>query len=150
MSDGFLFNQLSEFKQELFRSIQADFPEETNKFLSENAQNFKKQVQKTANREVKKGEAKVNYKGKSVNYHKKFKVGKKYKRDESLCIRVYNGARHAHLIEQGHVMTDHKGKPLKFVSGKYVFKQAEIEFLPEFEDNVEKFMFEYFDKTTEI
>ena len=150
MSNGFLFEQLSDFKKKLYKDAQELFPKETNNFLTENAKAFKKEVQKTANSEVKKGDTRLNHKGKPTNYHKKFKVGKKYKRDGNICIRVFNSARHAHLIEQGHILKSKSGKPIKFVSGKYVFKLAELHYTPEFLDRAEKFLYQFFDKTTEV
>ncbi len=151
MSSGFLFNELSEFKQDLMRDIQTLFPKETDEFLKEEAKKFKKEVQSVAKSNVGKGEAhfRTDKKGKkkSTNYHKNFKIGKKYIRGDNKCLRVYNGARHAHLIEYGHVSANKYGKN-GFVLGKYVFKEAELNFKSEFLDDAEKFLYTYFDKTT--
>jgi len=149
---GFLFNELSEFKQDLMRDIQTLFPKETDEFIKQEAKGLKKEVQKVANKNVKKGEAHFKYnrkKGKNVstNYHKCFKIGKKYVRGESRCLRVYNSARHAHLIEYGHVTANKYGKN-GFTLGKFVFKEAELNFESQFKDDAEKFLYTYFDKTT--
>ncbi len=150
---GFLFNELSEFKQDLMREIQTLFPKETDKFLKEEANGLKKAAQKAANKNVKNGEVhfRIDKKGreKSTNYHKNFKIGKKYVRGDSRCLRVFNSARHAHLIEYGHAIYNKHGGPFSFTLGKYVFKEAELEFETQFKDDAEKFLFTYFDKTTE-
>lgn len=150
---GFLFNELSEFKQDLMRDIQAFFPKETDEFLKEEAKGLKKVVQKVANSNVKKGETHFrtdkNGRKKSTNYHKNFKIGKKYVRGDSRCLRVFNSARQAHLIEYGHANYNKHGEPNGFTLGKYVFKEAELEFESQFKDDAEKFLFQYFDKTTE-
>jgi len=153
MSSGFLFNELSEFKQDLIREISKHFPEETDKFIKQEAIGLKKEVLKVARKNVKAHEAHFRYdrkKGKNVstNYHKCFKIGKKYVRGESRCLRVYNSARHAHLIEYGHVSANKYGKNGS-VLGKHVFKEAELNFGSQFKDDAEKFLYEYFDRTTE-
>lgn len=84
-----------------------------------------------------------------LNYHKNFKIGKKYVRGDSRCLRVFNSARQAHLIEYGHANYNKHGEPNEFTLGKYVFKEAELEFESQFKDDAEKFLFQYFDKTTE-
>lgn len=160
MSSGFLFNELSEFKQDLMRDIQSLFPKETDEFLKEEAKKFKKEVLKVARKNVKAnethyrknrktGEFILDKNGKKIitNYHKRFKIGKKYVRGESRCLRVYNSARHAHLLEYGHVSANKYGKN-GFVLGKMVFKEAELNFKSEFLDDAEKFLYTYFDKTT--
>lgn len=143
---GFLFNELSEFKQDLFREIEELFPEETDKFLFEEAKKFKKEVQKVAKKNVKAHELHTRFDEKkqkdvSTNYHKNFKIGKKYVRGESRCLRVYNAARHAHLIEYGHVIYNKSGGPYGFTLGKFVFKEAELNFESQFKDDVEKFLY---------
>ena len=148
---NFLFDELSSFKQDLLRDVQKNFPEEMNDFIKQEAQELKKEVQKVANSNVNKGDAhyRTDKKGrkKSTNYHKNFKIGKKYERGDNKCIRVFNSARHAHLIEYGHVSANKYGEN-GFVTGKFVFKEAEINFSPQFKDDAEKFLYEFFDKTT--
>jgi hypothetical protein len=150
---GFLFNELSEFKQNLIKEVQEKFPKEYEKFLKNEAKTIKKTAQKIARKEVKKGDLHTRYDKKkqrevSTNYHKNFKIGKNYTFGGNVCIRVFNSARHAHLIENGHVLYSH-GKPVGFVLGSLVFKLTEMESKTQFLDDAEKFLYEYFDKTTE-
>lgn len=150
---GFLFDELSEFKQDLMKDVQEKFPKEYEKFLKGEAKTIKKTAQKIAKQEVKQGDLHTRYNKKkqkeiSTNYHKNFKVGKKYTYDGNVCIRIFNSARHAHLIENGHVLYSH-GKPVGFVLGKMVFKITEYESKTQFLNDAEKFLYEYFDKTTE-
>lgn len=150
---GFLFDELSEFKQNLMKDVQEKFPKEYEKFLKDEAKTIKKTAQKIAKKEVKQGDLHTRYNKKkqkeiSTNYHKNFKIGKKYNYDGNVCIRVFNSARHAHLIENGHVLYSH-GKAVGFVLGKMVFKITEYESKTQFLNDAEKFLYEYFDKTTE-
>lgn len=154
--EGFLFDELSEFKQDILRSIDKDYPQETAKFIKEEAGKLKKVAQKTARKEVKR---------KSGRYFKSFKVGKKYKYDNDTCIRAYNNAPHAHLIEYGHVnvprgekrATTRKGraeqaknrKGVSFTLGAYVFNIAELDFRSQFFDDCELFMIQYVDNTVQ-
>ncbi len=149
MQDGFLFDELSEFKKDIMRSINDVFPDETKKFIKKEAQKLVKVAKKIAKRQVgtSKGE-KDNWQA-AKSYHNRFKAGKPYKFAENdACCRAYNGAPHAHLIEYGHVQTTHDGKPLGFVEGKLIFKQAEVEFLSEYLTDCENFMMEFVDKTS--
>ena len=100
----------------------------------------------------------------SKSYHKGFKVGKTYKYSDDLCCRAYNKSPHAHLIEYGHVNVPRSSKRATtragraeqatqnrgtgFTMGKLVFKLAELEFLTQYLDDAEAFMFQYFDETT--
>lgn len=153
MQSGFLYNQLSDFKKKLLDEVADLFPKETDKFLVDNAKDFKKDVQKVAKQEVTAHAQhtrwdKKKQKDVSTNYHKNFKVGKKYSRGDARCVRVYNSARHAHLIENGHVLYSH-GKSVGFVPGRFVIKIAETDFKSKFLDNTEKFLYQFFEKTTE-
>lgn len=136
MQDGFLFDELSEFKKDLFRSINEKYSDETKKFIKKEAKKVAIKAKDIANKQVKK---------KTGLYHKSFKSGKVYKYGESdTCCRAFNSAPHAHLIEYGHVQ---KGKTNSFVPGKMIFKQAEIESTTEFLDDCEKFLTQFVDDT---
>lgn len=141
MQDGFLFDELSEFKKDILRNINNIYPDETKKFLKEEAKKINKVAKKIAKREVG---------TKTGNYLKGFKTGKVYKYAENdACIRAYNKAPHGHLIEYGHVQTTHDGRPVGFVQGKLIFKQAEVQFLSDFLTDAEMFMYGFVNKTTE-
>lgn len=162
--EGFLFGELSEFKQSLMQEIKNNFPKETEKFIKDEAKKCLKVARKIAKREV--GTSKGTKKNwqESKSYHKGFKVGKTYKYSNDLCCRAYNKSPHAHLIEYGHVnvprgnkrATTRQGRAeqsqmqrgVGFTMGKLVFKQAEIEFISDYLNDAEAFMYQYFDETT--
>jgi len=150
MQDGFLFDELSDFKQNIMRDIQKKFPDETSKFIKSEAKKLSKVAKKIAKREV--GTSKDEKKNWQADksYHKRFKTGKVYKYAENdYCVRAFNSAPHAHLIEYGHIMTDHQGKPTgKFIFGKSIYKQAEIEFMSQWLYDCEDFMTQYVEHTT--
>lgn len=136
MQDGFLFDELSNFKKDLFRSINEKYPDETKKFIKKEAKKVALKAKDIANKQVNK---------KTGLYHKSFKSGKVYKYGENdTCCRAYNSAPHAHLIEYGHVQ---KGKINSFTPGKMIFKQAEIESITEFLDDCENFLTQFVDDT---
>lgn len=159
--EGFLFDELSEFKQNLLREVKNVFPKETEKFIKKEASKLAKTARKIAKNDV--GTAKGKKKNwiEAKSYHKKFKVGKTYKYSDDLCCRAYNSSPHAHMIEYGHVnvprgegrkkgagrRSGKGGQGVGFTTGKLVFKRAELEFLSEFLDDTENFLFEYFDDT---
>ena len=58
-----------------------------------------------------------------------------------MVIRVYGGAPHSHLIENGHINKDGS-----FTPGKYVFKKGYENFKGKFVDNIEQFVDEVLDK----
>lgn len=162
--DGFLFGELSEFKQELMRDIKQNFPKETEKFIKKETGKVLNVARKVAKKEV--GTSKGTKKDwqESKSYHKGFKVGKTYNYGNDLCCRAYNKSPHAHLIEYGHVnvprsssrATTRAGRAEQasqnrgtgFTLGKFIFKQAEINFLSEYLNDSEQFLYQYFDKTT--
>lgn len=162
--EGFLFEKLSEFKQNLMREIKESFPKETEKFIKTEAQKCLKVARKVARKEVGTSKGKKKDWIDKKSYHKGFKVGKPYKYANDLCCRAYNKAPHAHLIEYGHVNVPRSSKRATtragraeqatqqrgtgFTMGKLVFKIAELEFITQFLNDAEAFMFEYFDETT--
>ncbi len=79
-------------------------------------------------------------KRKTGNYHESIKLGKVYKgNDGEITTRVYSGAPHAHLIEEGHALVK-KGKQIGFVPGHHVFEKARKDFEEEHERAVDKFL----------
>lgn len=161
---GFLFEALSDAKKDLMRAAKEKFPKETEKFLKEQATKLRKKSRKVGRQEV------GTSKGKKTNwipqksYHQKFKIGKIYVYGESdKCIRVYNSAPHAHLVEFGHVniprgtkrATTRKGRieQLKnrkgsgLTLGRYVFTLAEIEYKSQFLDDTNTFLYQFVEDT---
>ena len=159
--EGFLFDELSEAKQDILRSISKAYPKESDKFLKDEAKKLLKVTKKVAKKEVGTSKGKKKNWDANKSYHKKFKVGKKYKYDTDDCIRVYNSSPHAHLIEYGHRQiprgqkraTTREGRKndtrqaTGFVLGKYVFDYAQLDFTPEFKNDCEEFMYQYVDDT---
>lgn len=164
MENGFLFNQLSEFKQDIMRSIKDKFPDSTTEFIKEEAKKIKKVAQKVAKKEVGTSKGKKKNWDEKKSYHKKFKVGKPYKYAENdYCIRAYNASPHGHLVEYGHInvprgekrATTRAGREEQnasrtgsgFTLGKYVFKIAETQFLTEYLNDCEAFMTKFVENT---
>lgn len=105
---------------------------ETKNFLRKQGKILQKKTQDIAKSVVKKRTGK---------YMAGIKTGKVYVYDESNVIRVYSGARHAHLIENGHrIVTKGKKDTGKFVKGHRVFGRAKENFENEFEDNINKYL----------
>lgn len=159
--EGFLFDELSEAKQDLLRSISKVYPKESDKFLKDEAKKLLKVSKKVGKQEVGTSKGKKKNWDANKSYHKKFKVGKKYDYNGDDCIRVYNSAPHAHLIEFGHRniprgqkrATTREGrkndtrKATGFTMGKLVFDIAQLEFEPDFKNDCEQFMIKYVDDT---
>ena len=126
----FDFHELTDFQKKLLAEVKDRFPSETKKFLQEEAKKLKKIV--TAN-------SKTLVKKKTGNYLKGIKTGKVYKRGGLLssdtCIRVYNDAPHAHLIETGHKM-ENGGR----VQGRYVLEKSQNRFNSEFTKDCSAFL----------
>lgn len=105
---------------------------ETKNFLKKQGKKFQKKTQDLAKRLVKERTGK---------YIKGIKSGKVYIYDGSFVTRVYSGARHAHLIENGHrAVVKGKKDTGKFVKGYRVFGKAYENFEDEFGDEVEKYI----------
>lgn len=135
MQDGFYFDELSEFRQDLLKEVNRVFPEETNKFLKDEAKALSK-IQKQIARQV----VGTTEKSGDKSYHKKFKVGKIYFFSGEKAIRAYNSSPNAHLIEYGH-----KTENNKFISGRYVLKASENQFKDDFFKDTEEFLFKFVD-----
>jgi|GEM_PF-869034 len=164
--EGFLFSELSEFKQHLMQDIKENFPKETEKFIKQEASKCLKVAKKIARKEVGTSKGKKKNWIESKSYHKGFKVGKPYKYANDLCCRAYNKSPHAHLIEYGHVNVPRSSKRATtragraeqasmkrgtgFTMGKFIFKDAEIEFINDFLNDAEMFMYKYFDNTVDM
>lgn len=135
MQDGFYFDELSEFRQDLLKEVNRVFPEETNKFLKDEARTLSKIQKQIARQDVG-----TTDKNGDKSYHQKFKVGKIYLYGDEKAIRAYNSSPHAHLIEYGHKTVNNK-----FVSGRYVLKASENEFKNDFFKDTEEFLFKFVD-----
>lgn len=159
--EGFLFGELSDFKQRLMQDIKKEFPKEVKKFIKQEARKCSRVAKKIAKRDV--GTAKGTKKDwvDTKSYHKRFDSSSvfNFSTGEIGC-KAFNNARHAKIIENGHVNVprgegkknnDKKtrrsgrgGQGSGFVAGKFIFKKAELEFVPQYEKDCENFIEEYF------
>lgn len=139
MTDGFFFEELSEFKQDLLREASEVFTKETETFL-------KKEGRKLSNiqKNIAKQDVGTTGKNGDKSYHKRFKVSKIYGNQGDKFLKALNSSPHAHLIEYGHKSTNGK-----FVPGRYVMKSSENQFKHEFEKDCDEFLGEYFDEIGE-
>ena len=111
-------------------------------FFMKEGNKLKKQTKAIAKTRVKRG---TNPKGKS--YHDGIKRGKVYLyKGDTWAVRVYNTRPHAHLIEDGHNIVNHKGEVKGFQQGKKVFATAERQFYEEYFNDVENFIDEVLDE----
>lgn len=156
MSDGFLFDSLSELRKNLMLAVKDKYPKETEKFLRQEARKLLKYSRKYAKKNVGTTKGIKRTFDSSKSYHKKFKIGKIYVFGESdKCIRVYNASRHAHLIETGHrqVPRGKKGQSNRGGAsngetwGKYVFYDTQLDFRVEFELDCNDFLYQFVDDT---
>lgn len=164
MNDGLLFEGLSELRQNLMLAVKEKYPKETEKFLKQEAKKLLKSAKQLAKKEV--GTSKGVRKNwiKSKSYHQKFKIGKIYEFGESdKCIRVYNSAQHAHLVEYGHAGVSRgtkrattragraeqlkKRKITRYVDGKFVFLETELDFKSQFDADCNDFLYQFVDDT---
>lgn len=101
----FDFSELEGFEQELAFQFRKRFPKEYDKFLRVEAREIQKRLKKVPGRAF----CKI-----TGNYAKGVKVGKLYNYAGQRSIRTYagSGAPHAHLLELGHKLTEHKRKRL--------------------------------------
>lgn len=159
--EGFLFDQLSDAKKNILRSIAKVYPNEAGKFVKQEAQSLSKVAKKVARKEVGTSKGKKKNWVAEKSYHKKFKVGKKYNYDGDTCCRAYNSSPHAHLVEYGHLnipktqkrpttregRKNDKRKAKSYTQGAYVYDIASVEFEPQFKTDCELFMVKYVDDT---
>ncbi len=146
---GFIFDELSEFKELLHNQMKI-FPEESKRFLKKEARNLMKVAKSKAKELVKKGKAA----GTEQDYHKRFDTSRVFTySDGSMGCKAFNNARHAHLIENGHKIvargkkgcSGKGGKQIGWVEGKHVFEKSEIAYKSEFHKACEEFLFGEYD-----
>lgn len=138
-SDGFFYDELSDYRKQLLHETADLFPDKTENFLKDCAKEASKIQKRIARSDVGTSKGKKKKWTAAESYHKRFKVGKIYLYEGARAIRAYNSARHAHLIEDGHF-----AKNGKFVPGRHVMKSAVNEFRPKFHSELEKFLFNFF------
>ena len=130
-SDGFNAYQIEQLSKQ-FAKVAHENPKRAKKFLNQQGTKLKTATKRVARKKVKK---------RTGGYLDSIKRGKYYTYGgkETHSIRVYSGAKHAHLIENGHVIVSH-GVEVGFREGKHVFADAKREFEPKFVDAIEDFL----------
>ncbi|MCM3411465.1 HK97 gp10 family phage protein [Metabacillus litoralis] len=128
---------LTEFQKGLLELAQEKLPKESKQIMRKMGSKARTHVARKSRREIKKV---------SGNYQKSWKRGKLFiGRDGEIAIRVYNSARHAHLIEDGHRVVV-KGKEVGFSSGKHILEKGMNEFE---EDQMEEMLSDWLDDLLE-
>lgn len=162
--DGFLFDELSEFKKDLLRSVKEMYPKETDTFLKEEARKLRTGVKSKAKKLIGSSKKIRRYWNGKKSYHQSFKVGKIYiysKTDK--CIRTYSSNNVAHLLEYGHwnvprsisrpttklARIEHKKSVQKsgYTAGRYPMLLAEIDFKTQFALDTNDFLYQFVDDT---
>ena len=139
MSQVFDFKELNEFSRTLLTNAVSTLPKETKKFINKQGYALRKNVREKSKQLVKKRTGK---------YHKGWRKGKvyNYKGDKnSLAVRVYNGNRYAHVIENGRRYKRKDGSET-FIPGKHVLETATKEFATEYANALDSFMDELIEK----
>lgn len=151
MQDGFLFDELTKFANDIFKEVENKTPLKLQKFIKKEGRKLSKVAKKIAKSEVGTAKGKKNWIAEK-SYHKKFDSSSVYeKQTGEICCKAYNSAPHANLIENGHNqvprgvkgISNKGGQPNGFTPGKNIFKKAEIEFKQEFENDCETFLEDY-------
>ena len=148
MREGFLFGEYDALIEQLEDEAKRDFSKRAKAML-------RKQVRTLRRKTVAKARA-AGIKNVSGTYKKSIKSGKVWSARGSFGVRVYSGAPHAHLLEEGHdqVVNPGKGKgngrgvvpgkgigrKVGHVDGRYVFDQAARAYVPIFDEAVEDFL----------
>ena len=148
MQDGFIYDELSDFRKDLLNQINNLYPKESKNFIWAEGRKLQKLQKKIAKQDV-------GTTGKSgdKSYHKKFKCTKPTKNGDDLYVKAHNIAPHAHLLEYGHFQvprgkkgqSNKGGRPNGWTEGKYVMKKSEMQFSKTYQEDCEKFLYKYFD-----
>lgn len=138
--DGFIYSKFDN----LIESLEAE------------SKDFSRHGKALMRKEVRKLQRKTKQQARIVKkvsgkYHSSIKAGKVWSRKTEFGARVYSGAPHAHLLEEGHDQVQNPQNPsgrgvqpgkgigevIGHVDGKYVFDRAASAFVPTFEEDVE-------------
>lgn len=137
-SKVFDFKELTEFSKNCLEMAQKTMPKETRKFLNKEGYKLRKKTRQRAKAEVKKV---------TGVYHKGWRKGKvyNYKGDKTnQAVRVFNNARHAHIIEDGRKYTK-DGKEY-FKQGKHILENSTKDFKSDYYSDIDGFIDEVTNK----
>lgn len=124
-------------KSGLFSTSDVSAVKELRAFLNKEGRYSKTYISKYAKSNVNVG---TKTKVSSSRYHNKIKKGKVYKKNGFWQVRVYNNARHGHLIENGYYYTTVKkngNRRLYKINGKFVFKNTNSYLADRFNTNID-------------
>ena len=91
-SDGFFYDELSDYRKKLLHETADLFPDETENFLKDCAKEASKIQKRIARSDVGTSKGKKKKWTAAESYHKRFKVGKIYLYEGARAIRAYNSA----------------------------------------------------------
>lgn len=139
MSKGdFDLTELDEFTKRMLDLAERKMPRETRKFLMAAGNKLRKETRATAQKSVK---------HRTRTYLKRIKRGRVYKyQGDTLAVRVFSSAPHAHLIEYGHRMVTKSGDEVGFVRGEFVFERSYRRFQSIFVQDCEDFIDQMLDE----
>lgn len=135
---GFDLTELDQFNKDMLELADKTMPNETKKFIRRQGAKLERNLKNAYKTRVGK---------KTGNLQKGVGRGAPTQYEGDWQIRVWNAAPHAHLIEHGHVMKDHKGNPIRnkfgeevWVEGKYVTAFTVNDFKRTYPDAVDEFI----------
>lgn len=126
------FSELDKYSKQLY-NYGANFKRKQKKFLEKEGNYLRSNILSEAKRHGKRA---------SKLYRRSMERGKFYRRDKTAAIRVYGGAPHLHLVEEGHRMVTHDGKEVGFIKGTHAMEIASKKFEPFFLREVEAMILE--------
>lgn len=124
-------HELSELAVNMYRTAQERYPTDVKKFLRTEGNLTRKELRAQTSRATKK---------KTGNLLRGIKRSKVTRYNGDFQIRVFNTAKHAHLLEYGHVEVDWGNRTEKFVPGKHMFDKTAAVINRRFAGDVEDFL----------
>jgi len=163
--EGFIYDELTDFQQGLLDEIKKVYPKELEKHAKTQARKFVNVAKKVAKKKVGTSKGKKKNWIEEKSYHKKFDTSSVFETQRGeICCKGLNKARHAKLIEYGHVNVPRSEKREttvearkkqkaeqkqkygnSFTPGKFVFKKAELQYTGTFKRESEKFIEGFFE-----
>lgn len=135
--DGLDLSELSAFADELLEIAQ-ESPKKVKKFLRQEGGKLAKATKARAMQDVGRDHKKPAQYANSKHYVDTIKRGRVYRYHGDFAIRAYSTARHAHLIEYGHLLKSH-GNSVGFVPGKLIFDKSMRTFASRYVSDADKF-----------
>lgn len=151
------FTSLTQFKKELLDAVNKKYPKETKKFIKNQARKCSKLAKKIAKQEIGTNKGKRKDWVDTKSYHKRFDSSSVYEKGTGeICCKAFNNARHAKLIEFGHLnvprgegknksprRSGKSGTSVGFTQGKFIMKKAEMQYINTFQSEAEEFLYTF-------